>query len=83
MKAKDGTALLKKAKEKTEIDGLYQFYCANYAHMKKKKPFSEFLADLKKSKPRVIRKKMTKEEIIALAENIRIKRLTNKGKSKK
>jgi hypothetical protein len=51
--------------------------------MKDKKPFSEFMTDLGKSKPQAKRKKMTKEEIIEMAENIRIRHLTNKGKLKK
>jgi len=74
MRAKDGVELLKKAKENTEIDRLYQFYCANFIYMKERKPFNELLTDLKRVEVSKS-KRMTKNEIIAMAENIRNRHL--------
>ena len=83
MPAKDGLAQLHKAIEKIEQQKLWEFYCSVYVHLKEKKPFEEYYRQAKSKVKRVGRKELTKEEIIAVAEKIRIKHIMLKAKQNK
>jgi len=83
MPAQYGVKQLNKAIEKLEQQKLWEFYCSVYVHLKEKKPFEEFYrqAKTKVKKAGMIGKRdLTKEEIIAMAEKIRIKHIMQQAK---
>ena len=80
MSASRGATLLKIAIEKLEQQRLWEFYCSVYIHLKVKKPFEEYYKEARSKVRRVGKKELTKEEIITMAEKIRIRHLTQKGK---
>jgi len=83
MPAVRGIKQLNKAIEKLEQQKLWEFYCSVYVHLKVKKPFEEYYREAKSKVKRVGRKELTREEIIALAEEIRIRHLTLQHKKGK
>jgi translation initiation factor 2 alpha subunit (eIF-2alpha) len=79
MPAGDGCKLLLRAIEKTLEKEIWEFYLTVYIHLKEKKSFGQFYSEFKaKTKSAGSRqdKQLTKEEIIAMAEEIRIRHLT-------
>ena len=52
-------------------------------HLKEKKPFEEFYRQAKSKVKRVGSRELTKEEIIAIAEKIRIRHIMQKAKQNK
>lgn len=85
MPAGDGCKLLLTAIEKIQEKQVWEFYLVVYIHLKEKKSFGQFYSDwktkLQSPQAQYRSKKLTKEEIIAMAEDIKARHLTQtKGK---
>jgi len=77
MPAREGIKLLLKAIEKNNEKQVWEFYLAVYVHLKKKVSFEQFYSEMKaKAKSENKSKQLSKDEIIAMAEEIRIRHLT-------
>lgn len=81
MTAVRGIKQFNKAVEKIEQQKLWEFYCSVYVHMKEKKPFHEYYSQAR-TKVKKPKSKLTNEEIIEMAEKIRIRHVMLKAKQK-